>query len=344
MWLTFYSLFVRETEKITQMVDGVTGEILKSSREKNTRSDRIRFYVEFGGTPVAITPHEISEIKKQSNISQEASLVLLGFKEMNAIPLHYTVDKSYFLYPQDEKVTGSTMAFANLHASMIRKGVMAIGELLTKVTATSRLIAMYPQVEETDESGLQVQPPGMVAVVLPFDDDVRALDEYTGEATKESVNAGMNLIEHMMFDKEFELDYFKNDSLAHFWHYIESIALETTLPEPEESLNMVSDEDVRDAAGKEIDAFYASLPEDIEKSKAVKKVKLAKDELVCNWLDLYMTDSLCNCNINELKNYLRSVGEKLVGKKADLIDRVAQSIGGRIANGELQKSKKIRKS
>lgn len=316
------------------MVDGVTGEILQSSREKTKRSDRIRTYMEFGGTPVAITPHEISQLKRQSNICQEASLVLLGFKEKDAVPLHFTVDQSYFLYPNDEKVMGSTVAFANLHASMIRKGVVAIGELLTKVTATSRLIAMFPQVEVSDEGGLQVQPPGMVTVLLPFDDDVRGLDEDTGEATKESVNAGVNLIEHMMFDKEFELDFFKNDSLAHFWHYIESIALETTLPEPEETLNMVSDEDVREAAGKEIDAFFASLPEDIEKPKAVKKRKLVKDESACDWLDLYKTDSLCDCNIDELKKYLRSVGEKLVGKKADLIDRVAQSIGGRIANGE----------
>jgi ATP-dependent DNA helicase 2 subunit 1 len=334
-------LLFRETEKVTQVVDGVTGEILKSSREKNKKSDRIRTYVEFGGTPVAITPHEISEIKKQSNISREASLVLLGFKEKNAVPLHYTVDKSYFLYPNDEKVTGSTVAFANLHASMIRKGVVAIGELLTKVTATSRLVAIYPQVEETDEGGLQVKPPGMVAVVLPFEDDVRALDEDTGEATKESVNAGVNMIEHMLFDKEFELDYLKNDSLAHFWNYIESIALETTLPAPEESLN-VSDEEVREAAGKEIDAFYASLPDDIEKPKAVKKRKLVQDDSGCEWLDLYQTDSLSDCNIDDLKKYLRSVGEKLVGKKADLIDRVAQSIGGRIANGELQQSKQTR--
>ena len=323
---------------MTLLVDGMSGEILKSSREKSKSCDRIRTYVEFGGQPVAVSQQEISEIKKQSNIIQEASLVLLGFKEKNAVPLHYTVENPYFLYPNDEEVKDSTVAFANLHAAMIRKGVLAVGELLTKVTATSRLVAIYPQVEETDERGFQVKPPGMVAVVLPFEDDVRALQEDTGKATNESVNAGVNLIQHMTFEKGFDLDYFKNDSLAHFWTYIESIALETTLPTPEESLNQVSDEDVREAAGEQIDAFYASLPEDI--AKPDKKRKLVQDESGCDWVYHYETNTLSECNTDELKMYLRSIGEKLVGKKADLVNRVSLSVGDRIANGELQGSNK----
>jgi non-homologous end joining protein Ku len=137
-------------------------------------------------------------MKKQSNAGQvKASLILLGFKPKDSVPLHYNVEQAFYLYPNEDKVKGSTAAFANLRASMMRrKGVVAIGELLTQVTATSRLVAIFPQDEKClpEEAGGDLEVPQcMVAYSLSFEGDVRELDADSGTTTENTVQAAANL-------------------------------------------------------------------------------------------------------------------------------------------------------
>jgi len=346
--LTFSSSFGRQTEKVTSIMDVVTGATLKSSRDtkeeaaqrETANKSRIHTVTQFGGKTVPITPDEVAEIKKMSNANHEkASLILLGFKPKESLPMHYTVEQSFYLYPNEEKIKGSTAAFASLHAAMLRKGLLAIGELLTRVSATSRLVAIFPQEEKylpEDEGGDLETPQCMVACVLPFEDDVRALDPDSGTTTEDTVQAAMKLIEAMNFG-DFALDYFKNDSLLNFYSYMEAIALENPLPdEPEQSLNQISEEDVRATAGEQIDAFVASLPEDIFVPKEPRKRKREPDESGCDWISLYKANELDDCTLPQLKCYLKSVGEKLSGKKAEVVERVSQSISARLASGKLQ--------
>ena len=84
-------------------------------------------------------------IRRKSNANKgTASLILVGFKPIASMP-RLTFQNSYFAYPNEEKVTGSGDAFAALLASMLRKEVIAIGELLLRATASSRLVAIVPQ-------------------------------------------------------------------------------------------------------------------------------------------------------------------------------------------------------
>lgn len=325
-------------------MNGITGETLKTSnkRENDANDDApkrsaLRTIAHFGERTVPITKDEVAEIKRQSNAnSDKANLILLGFKPKDSLPLHYTVEQSFYLYPNDDKVKGSTAAFANLHAAMKRKGVYAIAELLTRTTATSRLLAIFPQDEMLHPEGELEVPQCMAAYSLPFEDDVRAAYPDSGTATEESVQAVIDLISAMNFGEDFALDYFKNDSLLHFYTYMESIALETTLPSPEQSLNQITDEDIRATAGKQIDAFTESLPEDIVVVKEPKKRKREPDDSGIDWVGVYRANELGDCTMPQLKSYLKSVGEKVGGKKADLVERVSLSIGTRIASGDLQ--------
>lgn len=341
-----YCLCRRPTEKVVNTMDTVTAETLYSSRDTEEEAaargtqDRLRNYTLFGGKSVPIQKQEVLRLKQLSNANQEqASLILLGFKPKDTLPLHVTLAQSYYLYPNEEEVKGSTAAFANLHAAMIRKGVVAIGELLTRVTAMSKLVAIYPQEEKflpEDEGGDLELPQCMVACILPFEDDVRKLEEDSGTATEESVQAATRLIDAMSFGDDFSLDYFKNDALLYFYAYLESVALETPLPTLEQSLKPFSDENVRETAGEQIDAFKATLPEDIVIPKEPKKRKREPDQSGCDWLSLYQGDEVGGCNTKQLKSYLKSVGEKVGGNKAELVERVTQSIGARIASGELK--------
>lgn len=327
------------------MLDVMTGEILHSTGDTvdeatKRQSNRIRTVTDFAGTMVPLAKAEVEEMKKLSHGNQErASLILRGFKAKDSLPSHFSIDIPYYLYPNDSKVKGSATAFANLHASMIRKGVYAVGELLTKVSATSRLVAIFPQEEkyQFDDADADLETPYcMVAHVLPFEDEMRTLEPDSGEATDTSVQAAMELIRAMHFNSEdFSLDLFRNDSLAHFYNYMESIALETTLPPPEHSFE-ISDDVVRKNAGKQIDAFLESLPEDIVVKKEAKKRKREPDESGCDWFSLYANNELDNCKIPQLKSYLKSTGEIVGGNKAALVERVKDSIEARLKSGEVK--------
>jgi hypothetical protein len=89
---------------------------------------------------------------------------------------------AYLIYPNDEVVKGSREAFVELHAAMLRKNVLAIGEVLHRIHWTSKLVAIYPigevLEEPTDDSEnrRQKRPPGMMVVTLPFEDDMRTLE------------------------------------------------------------------------------------------------------------------------------------------------------------------------
>jgi hypothetical protein len=52
--------------------------------------------------------------------------------------------------PSDAKSSASVEVFAHLHQAMIRKGMVAMGELLTRVTATSRFVVVRALPEEWD--------------------------------------------------------------------------------------------------------------------------------------------------------------------------------------------------
>lgn len=327
------------------MLDVTTGEILHSTGDTadeaaKRQSKRIRTVTDFAGTMVPLAKAEVEEMKKLSHGNQErANLTLRGFKPRDSLPSHFSIDIPYYLYPNDSKVKGSATAFANLHAAMIRKGVYAVGELLTKVSATSRLVAIFPQEEKYQFGDVDADletPYCMVAHVLPYEDEMRTLTPDTGVATDTTVQTAMELIRAMHFNSEdFSLDLFRNDSLAHFYNYMESIALETTLPPPEQSFE-ISDDVVRKNAGQQILHFLESLPEDIVAEKESKKRKWEPDESGCDWISLYANREIGTCKVPQLKSYLKSTGEIVGGNKAALVERVSDSIEARLKSGELK--------
>eukprot|EP00978_Attheya_sp_CCMP212_P030320 scaffold111044_cov53-Attheya_sp.AAC.1 len=296
----------------------------------------------------------MARLKRESNVNDKfASLVLIGFQPDTVIPLTHTLEPCYFIYPNEDRMKGSRAAFSALHASMIRKGVLAIGELLTRITGTSRLVAMIPQQEEVeapehdDEGGApkQLRPPGFLVYPLPYEDDVRALEEDAIiSADKDTVHAAVKVIQNQRMGG-FEFGYnFENPALTRFWNYIESVALGTRLPEEDDEEGIdetkMDVDGILGAAGPQIEEFKARLPDDDILTAGTRKRKAIKQEgdTELDWLDLYESDSLVNCTSDTLKLYLRSIGAKLGGKKADLVERVKEDMEQKLASGELERS------
>jgi len=329
----------KRTHRITQILSKDTGEIVEKKQ--------IRYYTEFGGDTVPISREEVGNIRRASNANpNNASLILLGFKPVpSEISSFSLVDKSIFAYPNDEVVNGSRRAFTALHTSMIKKGVMGMGELLLRVTTSSRLVAILPQKEERvvekDNQGIaiskQITPPGFNLIPLGFEDDIRATPHNDNPADHNIVNATVNLIQNQNIDSGIELgESFSNPVLKSFWSYMESVSLGMPLQEDEAEDNdtEMHVEGILASAGEQIKSLQLCLPEDevLIKQRKRKAKEEVPDETGIDWLHTYQMDELSDCRVDELKAYLRSVGEKIGGRKQEITHRVKQHIEGRIAD------------
>ena len=333
------------TAKTTQVIAVDSGEIISKEQLKG----RIQTFIEFGGERVCINREEVAEIRMRSNAADGASLILIGFKPLDSIPLHLALEKSYFAYPnEDPPAGGSRAAVSALHASMVRRGVLAVCELLARATSTSRLVAMTAQEEERDEWGdgvsKQISPPGFVVTPLPYEEDVREVEADCGvRADKAAVDAMVNLVRRQKL-RNIEFGYsFENPALANFWDFVESVALGLPLPETEPDETRIDPDEIIEMAGVQIEALRLSLPNDDveEKKKAGQKRKTAElvpDDSGVDWVDFYKTDGLSVLTIDILKKYLRSVGCKLGGRKSELVERVKASIAERLQDNTANSS------
>ena len=80
---------------------------------------------------------------------------------------------SYFIYPSDAAITGSTRTFASLHKKLLKDELMGIAWLIPRRNQPPMFAAIVPQAEEFDEAGAQTTPPGMHCIILPTLDDIR---------------------------------------------------------------------------------------------------------------------------------------------------------------------------
>lgn len=261
------------------------------------------------------------------------------------------------IYPNDDVVKGSREAFVELHAAMIRKNVLAIGEVLHRIHWSSQLVALYPLGQEEDT-------PGMMVVTLPFEDDVRTLEddeawniwmqsksaspgtikqapdevpsaELQSSAeempTAQLVEAATNLISRQRLAGMELGEDFENAALTEFFNYLEAVALEIPVSDEVEEYDTRPDDGmILEAAGHHIDQFRLHLPEAITLPKSTSSRKRTKemfpDDSGLDWKDLYLSGELASVKVPQLKSYLRSVGAPLSGSKAVLVERVSSHI------------------
>mmetsp|Transcript_25512 Transcript_25512/g.54421 ORF Transcript_25512/g.54421 Transcript_25512/m.54421 type:complete len:533 (+) Transcript_25512:1205-2803(+) len=171
----------RETVKVRLSLEKDTGKDVARFWTKPTPEQRehqrnqpgmhrFRQFFNFANELVPITQQDMRSMKKNANGGYAPGLTILGFKPRDAIPFYHSVSKTFLIFPNDTDVQGSRNAFEHLHAAMLRKNVLGVGEVLhTRETSQSRLVAIHP-FEATD-----YLPPGMYVTTLPFEDDMRAV-------------------------------------------------------------------------------------------------------------------------------------------------------------------------
>jgi len=309
------------------MTNRKTKRLNKETAEEVSPED-IHHFVELCGNLVSVQPANLATMKRASNSIQDgAGLLIHGFRPMKLLPTTKLLSRNVLALANDSRVQGSGKALYNLKQSMKKKGVFAVGELLVRATATSQMVALVPKNDEFGE---------FFITQLPYKEDTRAvLQNDIGFADPNSVDAAKGLIsKSTLHFEDFVSCLPENPWLKHFFGYLESVSLGKPLGEVEDDAKMDIDR-MMETASEEIESFSLSLPEDELPVKMERKRKAAsstskqefvKDSISGEWIDMYKNDEVADQKNDVLKAFLKSQGERLAGKKTDLVDRVHRCI------------------
>lgn len=218
---------------------------------------------------------------------------------------------------------------------MIRKHVVAIGELLAKSGTTSRLVALRPFVP-TDDVPIQ-PPPGMIATLLPFQEEVREVAEETDESSgspavsDELRSAMVSLVQRLTWKDEKPVigEDFTNSHLERLYQYIESVALNE--PYVEEEFDTVLSPEEKERRRTKCQSIVVRIKNAISerapsssKNSRKRAIGTVLDASSSDWTTLYLN---CQGNLNKwtvpkLKEYCKKMGLLQGGKKAELVSRV----------------------
>ena len=154
----------------------------------------------------------------------------MGFKPRTYLKVHHNIKHSYFIYPDEKRVTGSSQVIDALVKEMIKDDKIAIVRFIPRDNSVVRFCALLPQEEKVDEEDGFQTPPGFQCIFLPFADDIRDLNQIMEAAgfeaegqneeeeksifdqlTKDEKNAAKLLVKNMTID--FNSRNFENPSV-----------------------------------------------------------------------------------------------------------------------------------
>lgn len=112
------------------------------------------------------------ELRKLTRLG-ENGLTLFGFRDISALHIEYVMKPSYFVYPDEAYYAGSKKLFGALLESMIKYGKMALMCWNSwSHSSGPRFVYLLPQKETVNEEGMQIEPPGMHLIPLPYKNDI----------------------------------------------------------------------------------------------------------------------------------------------------------------------------
>ena len=176
----------------------------------------------YGGEKIVFEEEEIVNIKGLFSEGIE----LLGFKPESFLKPYYSIHAPYFIYPDENRINGSTTIFAILLEQMHLKNVVALCRFQPRKGSMSRLAVLYPQLEELDQDGMQEKPPGFHVFLLPYADDIRHI--VPSEPVKSVADSQIETFKKII--NKFELTRYhprryRNPVLQSYYSVVEALAL-----------------------------------------------------------------------------------------------------------------------
>lgn len=188
-------------------------------------------YKIFGGEKVQFTDDEMNVLK---NPFGPPVLKLLGFKPASFMCKEkWFLKPCYFLFPNEDIIEGSFVAFKALHKACMKTNVVAFCVLSTRVNSKPMIVALSPT---TKPFGLDVDI-GFDIIIVPFVENVRPLsfeDEDSEMSIDDEKKATMKeILKKLHFD--YKSDMFENPKVQTQYRAIEAKALDDDDDEEEEA-------------------------------------------------------------------------------------------------------------
>ncbi|XP_020526581.1 ATP-dependent DNA helicase 2 subunit KU70 isoform X2 [Amborella trichopoda] len=352
MWieLNSYALIRPTSPGVITWLDSVSNTQLKSERsficaDTGTllQEPMERFHLHKNEI-VRFSLEELSEVKRISSVP----LFLLGFKPTDCLKDYHNLKPSTFLYPSDEEIDGSTCIFVALYRAMLKYQRFALAFFGS--STHPQLVALVAQ-DDMIRNGVQLEPPGMHMIYLPYCNDIRSIEELQNHdsdtiprATDDQIEKAMAVMKKLDL-KEFSISQFANPALQRHYALLQVLALGDDVDElPEINDETLPDEEgmrrpgVVNALegfkaavyGENHDAEEAALEATKSGGEASKKRKAetaVKEAANYNWDDLAESGKLKDLTMPELKNYLAAHNLPVTGKKDALISRILTHLG-----------------
>ncbi|KAH7424041.1 hypothetical protein KP509_12G086800 [Ceratopteris richardii] len=349
--LQSFALFRPATPGSTAWVDSFDNKLLKSERSflcSDTGAlltEPLLRFQEFKSHKVCFSLKELAEVKRITDIQ----LQLLGFKPLIYLKDYHNLRPSTFLYPDEERVSGSTTAFISLYKAMLRLkkfGVAFLG-------SSCRMVALVAQAEISNEFG-QVEPPGIHMIYLPYSDDIRHIEKMHGsmesplsKASDEQIQKAMAMIKKIDL-KDFTYANYSNPALQRHYAILEAIALKEDdfeLADPKDDTLPPEEQMLKPTIAQSVKAFKDSVygpNHDLEEEEAAaqklkgtaaaQKRKAAEDMASYDydkydWNELADTGKLKDLTITDLRIYLIKNKLQVTGKKDVIINRILTHLG-----------------
>ncbi|KAG6829004.1 hypothetical protein H0H92_005981 [Tricholoma furcatifolium] len=293
-------------------------------------ADDIRSFRNMG-----LEPGKVSAFRTGPSSHSYSGIKLLGFKDRSELAFEDNIKHSQFIYPDEMAYSGSKRTFSALLKSLVKKNKIGLVLSVTRRNATPTFCALLPQEEKMDDSGW-VEPAGFHLIPLPFADDVRTATvtkavRGPSDSLKDAARAWIDKLS--VKNGAYPPDSYPNPALAYHNAQLEASAFrEQYDPDSFEDLTLPKYEMLHKRAGAlmqtwktalahEESADIVDIPEKVAGSKrkaAQQNIDVDEDE----FRTMHQSNTLNKMRVDQLKDFLRSKGEAVSGKKADLLERV----------------------
>ena len=214
-----------------QIAVGSTQQLAEDTA-RTVEKTEIRKAYTFGGEKIPFTEEEIKKIRNFG----DPTLRIIGFKNIDLLPVWASYRSAHFIYPSETDFVGSTRVFSALQQTMLLKKKFALTWFIARRNAVPVLAAAVPGAEKLNDDGTQQMPPGLWLISLPFADDLRQNPETEQQHAPDSLIDAMRVvIQQLQLPKAvYDPKKYPNPSLQWFYRVLQSMALEEDVPEEPE--------------------------------------------------------------------------------------------------------------
>ena len=303
---------------------------------KTLQKMEVRKGYKFGDERILFDETELKDIK----FVEDPVLRIIGYKSFDKLHAWHNMRASYFIYPSESTVVGSTRVFAALHRNLLSKKKWALAWFIPRKNSNPVLVAMIAA-NSTVLEGQQVSPSGTHLITLPCADDIRQ------DPMVKMVRAPTDLVESLseilcsLQMATFDPYKYHNPALQRHWAILQAMALEEDMPGPLPDTSLPKYKGIDKRVGSKINDWQDLLQNTLHEMEQVtiashkrgqtedvppvKKQKVESDDVKL----AAENNQLAKCSVASLKAYIKEndlKGKPASQKKADLVEFIADAL------------------